>query len=69
MKSYFDENGNLVIEPKNKTEIAAMMMWQQINETEETSIFELLNAETCGLKILDGNANSNAVSVTKSAQE
>ena len=69
MKAYFDENGNLVIKPGNKTENAALMMWQQINESEEISICEFFNGEKFSLIILDGNANSNAVSVTKSAVE
>ena len=69
MKAYFDDNANLVIETENKTESAALMMWQEINESDERSIYELFSGEKISLKTIDGNANSNAASVTKSESE
>ncbi len=69
MKAYFDDNANLVIETENKTESAALMMWQEINESDERSIYELFSGEKISLKTIDGNANSNDASVTKSESE
>ena len=64
MKAYFDENANLVIKPKNNTESAALMMWREINESDDRSIYEFFSGEKLSLKVIDGNANSNAASVT-----
>ncbi|EIP3426188.1 hypothetical protein LSE82_005051 [Salmonella enterica] len=69
MKAYFDDAGNLVIEPKNNTDLAALMMWREINESGDRSIYEFFCGEKFSLKVVDGNANCNAVSVTKSESE
>lgn len=69
MKAYFDGDGNLVIEPKNSTDSAALMMWREINESGDRSIYEFFCGEKFSLKVVDGNANCNAVSVTKSESE
>lgn len=69
MKAYFDDAGNLVIEAENQTEKAALMMWCEINESSERSIYEFFCGEKFSLKVADGNANCNAVSVTKSESE
>ncbi|EEI4447999.1 hypothetical protein G0S15_001367 [Salmonella enterica] len=65
MKAYFDENANLLIEPKNNIESAALMMWREIKESDNRSIYEFLSGEKLSLKAIDGNANCNARSVTK----
>ncbi|EBU8673089.1 hypothetical protein D4F06_18840 [Salmonella enterica subsp. enterica serovar Muenchen] len=66
MKAYFDNAGNLVIEAENQAEKAALRMWREINESDVLTVYELFCDEKFSLKIIDGNANCNAVSVTKS---
>lgn len=69
MKAYFEDDGNLVIEAENQTEKSALMMWREINESGDRSIYEFFCGEKFSLKVVDGNANCNAVSVTKSESE
>uniref|UniRef100_UPI003A905C3D hypothetical protein n=1 Tax=Salmonella enterica TaxID=28901 RepID=UPI003A905C3D len=69
MKAYFEDDGNLVIEAENQTEKAALMMWREVNESDVRSIYEFFCGEKFSLKVVDGNANCNAASVTKSESE
>ncbi|TBL56449.1 hypothetical protein [Hafnia paralvei] len=72
MKAFFDGSGNLVIDPEDNTEWVALHLWTYINADSEQTIRELLNDETFALCTCFGdygNANSNAVSVTKSELE
>ncbi|EJU2684809.1 hypothetical protein N4V86_005256 [Salmonella enterica] len=69
MKAYFDDAGNLVIEAENQAEKAALMMWREINDSNVTTTNEFFCDERFSLKVVDGNANCNAVSVTKSESE
>ncbi|EBW8394018.1 hypothetical protein A3X38_14780 [Salmonella enterica subsp. enterica serovar Florida] len=79
MKAYFDDAGNLVIEAENHAERVALHLWTYTHAENEETIRELLNSKILGLRTpfgsghllraADGNANCNAVSVTKSESE
>ncbi|ENQ3930739.1 hypothetical protein ACEF99_002587 [Salmonella enterica subsp. enterica serovar Newport] len=69
MKAYFDDAGNLVIEAENQAERVALRMWCEINDSDVMTTHEFFRDEKFSLKVVDGNANCNAVSVTKSESE
>ncbi|HCL5312188.1 TPA: hypothetical protein N2G38_004565 [Salmonella enterica] len=79
MKAYFDDNASLCVDAENSAEKAALLLWfdgkatfESVVDANDKGLLLMINGVSIFSKsenAIDGNANCNAASVTKSVSE